>query len=217
LLLILNAYIVYTIFGTVLFYVVAWPIPDKKGEGSFTYSQVTFQKERRNDSAFYFIGLPAVNPTIDINNNAVLKDQQGKLVSAKKNTRDGIYMLPISETQYRNLIYIHVAYSILLIGLFVYLLILLVGLTRTYSTDMFREARNGRRLKRIGILLLVFECLQFLYVLVAGFLPELITGYKGLNVSLNIPAFPGIPYGIIAGLLLVMISDAFTDSASDTL
>ena len=73
---------------------------------------------------------------------------------------------------------------------------------------MFRDAQNGKRLKRIGTLLLLFECIQLFFPRAVHFLPGLITGFNGFGVSLNLPASNGLPYGIVAGLLLIIISDA---------
>lgn len=80
---------------------------------------------------------------------------------------------------------------------------------RTSMTHMFRDAQNGNRLRRIGTLLLLFESIQLLFPVAVRFLPGILTGYTGFGVSLNLPAPTGLPYGIVAGLLLIIISDAF--------
>jgi hypothetical protein len=97
----------------------------------------------------------------------------------------------------------------MLISMFIYLMILLVQFTRTSMTHLFRDAQNGKRLRRIATLLLLFECIQLLFPVAVRFLPGMLTGYSGFGVSLNLPAPTGLPYGIVAGLLLIIISDAF--------
>jgi hypothetical protein len=82
-------------------------------------------------------------------------------------------------------------------------------IAHTSMTDSFRGAQNGKRLRRIGTLLLVFECIQLLFPIAVRFLPGILTGYTGFGVSLNLPAPASLPYGILAGLLLIIISDAF--------
>lgn len=80
---------------------------------------------------------------------------------------------------------------------------------RTSMTHMFRDAQNGNRLRRIGTQLLLFESIQLLFPVAVRFFPGILTGYTGFGVSLNLPAPTGLPYGIVAGLLLIIISDAF--------
>ncbi|MGB4771014.1 MAG: hypothetical protein WBP58_06125 [Chitinophagaceae bacterium] len=139
----------------------------------------------------------------------MVKDRQGNLLATKKDFPGNGFLMPVSKSQYKILVYSYLLYALFLICMFIYLMILLVRFTKTSMTKMFKDAQNGNRLRRIGTLLLVFECIQLLFPVAVRFLPGMLTGYTGFGISLNLSAPTGLPYGIVAGLLLIIISDAF--------
>ena len=209
LLLILNAYILYTIFGLIVYAVVVLPTSNNSRMESFIFGAFTFQREINNNVTSYYLGVSDLTPKMVTDSVVLLKNRLGETFAAKKDESGKGFLMPVSKSQYRILIYTYVAYSVLMISMFIYLMILLVQFTRRSMTHLFRDAQNGKRLRRIGILLLLFECIQLFFPLAVRFLPGLITGYTGFGVSLNLPASTGLPYGIVAGLLLIIISDAF--------
>jgi hypothetical protein len=213
LLLILNGYILYTFLGLIVFGVFALPNDKNSGWQSINFGEFVFHREVQNNASFYFIGVSETTPKTFKDGKVMVRDRQGNLLATKKDLPDNGFLMPVSKSQYLILFYTYFAYSLLMISLFIYLMILLVRFTKTSMTHRFRNAENGKRLRRIGTLLLLFECIQLFFPLAVRFLPGLITGYTGFGVSLNLPASTGLPYGIVAGLLLIIISDAFDQNS----
>lgn len=209
LLFILNAYILYTIFGVVTYVIIAQPFGGKELWNSVSFGEFTFKQSFRNDSTFHFVGVSSLTPKRIADGAVVLKDRNGKEISIHREFQGTDFMMPVSQSQYRTLAFIHIAYSLFMISMFIYLLILLVQFTRSSTTPLFQNYRNGIRLRKIGTLLIILECIRVLFPVAMRFLPGIITGYSGLGVSLNFPVATGLPDGIIAGLLLIVISDVF--------
>jgi hypothetical protein len=211
LLIVLNAYILYTILGLIIFVVIALPRDKNLGWQAINFGEFVFDTEVQDSTTFYHIGIGETTPEIFKDDVVMVKDKQGNLVATKKDLPGNGFLMPVSKSQYKILVYTYFLYALLLISLYIYLMILLVRFTRTSMTHMFRDAQNGKRLRRIGTLLLLFECIQLFFPLAVRFLPGILTGYTGFGVSLNLPASTGLPYGIVAGLLLIIISDAFNE------
>lgn len=210
LLFILNAYILYTIFGVVTYVIIAQPFGGKEPWNTVSFGEFTFKQTFRNDSTFHFVGVSSLTPKRISDDGAImLKDRNGKEISINREFPGTGLMMPVSQSQYRTLAFVHVAYSLFMICMFIYLLILLVQFTRSSTTPLFQNYRNGIRLRKIGTLLIILECIRVLFPVAMRFLPGIITGYSGLGVSLNFPVSTGLPDGIIAGLLLIVISDVF--------
>jgi hypothetical protein len=209
LLIILNGYILYSIVGLIAYVVFTMSGEKQSLWQSIQFGEFTFHRETTNNASSYYVGVSEWTPKIFKDSVVMVKDRQGNLLATKKDLPGAGFLMPVSKSQYKSLVYTYLLYALLLISMFFYLMILLVRFTRTSMTHMFRDAQNGKRLRRIGTLLLVFECIQLLFPVAVRFLPGMLTGNTGFGVSLNLPAPTGLPYGIVAGLLLIIISDAF--------
>jgi hypothetical protein len=130
------------------------------------------------------------------------------MVKVKYEPADQELMAPVSEKKFYTILVISVAMMVIYMGIMIYLSIQLFQFVREAGKENFFTGRNKRRLRLIGWFILGIGLFNFLFSFSAPAILEMISGCKGL-IQKSENDFPGFPGWIIAGLLLLIIAEAF--------
>jgi hypothetical protein len=117
-------------------------------------------------------------------------------------------LVPVSEKTFYTILVIGAVMLVIYMAILIYLFLQLFQFAREAGKENFFTGSNKHRLRLIGWFILGIGVINLLFSLSAPAMLEMISGCKGfLQKSEN--GFPGFPGWIIAGLLLLIIAEAF--------
>lgn len=215
LLLILNFYILISIFGLFSFaYLALTGISGSSLGSALNLGKLSFIRipegpsGKTGNTVQYYISAidPGLLPATDSSEAPVAMNEGGSL---RKNPFGKGHMTAVSATTFRWLLGLHILFYLVNLALLVYIMILLVKFTRTTMTSYFMVRENGILLRRIGILILIMALLE---ALTPNMLDIMAGRFNGTQDSQTAPTSSGnytFPYNLVAGLLLILIADAF--------
>ena len=160
-----------------------------------------------NELTHYF-GFRGLAPDMKMNDDYYMTDAGNQLVKVKYEPEGQELLVPVSEKTFYTILVICVVMLVIYVAIMIYVFVQLFQFAREAGKENFFTGRNKHRLRLIGWFILGIGIINFLFPLSAPAMLEMISGCKGL-LQKSVDAFPGFPGWIIAGLLLLIIAEAF--------
>ena len=215
LLLILNFYILISVFGLFSFaYLALTGISGSSLGSALNLGKLSFIRipegpsGKTGNTVQYYISAtdPGLLPATDSSEAPVAMNEGGSL---RKNPFGKGHMTAVSATTFRWLLGLHILFYLVNLALLVYIMILLVKFTQTTMTSYFMVRENGILLRRIGILILMMALLEALTPDILDIMAGRFKGTQDTQIPSTSSGNASFPYNLVAGLLLILIADAF--------
>ena len=178
------------------------------GEWPFTIGRYLSHDSVQGKSTMQpFIGFREIKPGIRKDDELYLMDGNRKNVLVRFDEERFMTMIPLTEEKYVRLKALFIVLFLITSVLYFYSALLLYRFVRTAGQKAFFDSRNAVRLKYIGWFILLVGTISMMRVTISMWLMEFLTGLRG--VIFKITESPINFYYLIAGLLLLVIAEAF--------
>jgi len=156
-----------------------------------------------------FIGTEDMKADMLFNERPVVETRDGKHLDARFVSGNRGLLVPVSYSYFRVTAILAVAMMILLSVWMAYVALQLYRFAHAAEAGRFFTDANRKRLRSVGIFLLLTGLLSVLFELCLPWIIGITTGVRGFSHKLNPDALPSFPYALVMGLLMFIMAEAF--------
>ena len=156
-----------------------------------------------------FIGTEDMKADMFFNERPVVETPKGDILEARFVSGNKGLLVPVSYSYFRVMAILIAAIMILLSVWMAYVAVQLYRFAKASEAGHFFTDANRKRLRSVGIFLLLTGLLYLLFDLCFPWVISATSGLRGFSHKLNPDSLPLFPYALVMGLLMFIMAEAF--------
>jgi hypothetical protein len=191
-----------------------YPQGQLKFESTLSVGALKLSQTMENDSLtgkgaqYLYASLPHLVPNMTVNGKAFVKNAAGEPIPARYKEYNRLEV-PVSPARYRFILTASFVLILIYLSLLLYMMVELFRFSKQAGRQMFFNRDNKRRLRLFGTFMLLTEVFTYAAKTSGAWLLQQLTGTSGYRYDGETNDFGSFPLGLVAGLLMFIIAEAF--------